>query len=305
MLAGLGVSLLAVLGYAGYTWRYWQSRVSTDDAFVEAQVTPVSARVSGTILEVLVTDNQQVEAGQPLVRLDTRDYELKREQAQAQVMIAQGVERSARAAVSAAEVELQGLRLDFKRKDELLKRQLIAQQEFDNADVALQNARARLENARGRLEEASGRLQEAKARLREAEQWLEYTTIRAAIRGRVTKKSAEPGQIIQTGQPVMALVNLEKVWVMANYKETELTHVRPGQRATLVADIYPGVVFQARVDSLQAGTGSRFALLPPENASGNFVKVVQRIPVKLVIDSAPEGHPLLPGMSVIPTIELQ
>src|SRR5689334_21543979 len=102
------VSLLVGLGYSGYMWSYWQSRVSTDDAFVEAQVTPVSARVSGTIVEVLVTDNQQVNAGQPLVRLDARDYELKREQAQAQVLIAQGVERSARAAVSAAEVEVQG-----------------------------------------------------------------------------------------------------------------------------------------------------------------------------------------------------
>jgi membrane fusion protein (multidrug efflux system) len=254
---------------------------------------------------VLVTDNQQVEVGQPLVRLDARDYELKREQAQAQEFIAQGVERSARAAVTAAEVELEGVRLDFKRKEELLQRQLIAQQEFDNASIALRNARARLEGARGRLEEAAGRLQEAKARLREAEQWVEYTVLRAAIRGRVTKKNIEPGQLVQAGQPLMALVNLDSVWVVANYKETELTHVRPGQRAVLTVDIYPGVEFHARVDSLQAGTGSRFALLPPENASGNFVKVVQRIPVKLVIESAPEGYPLLPGMSVIPIIELQ
>jgi membrane fusion protein (multidrug efflux system) len=135
---------------------------------------------------------------------------------------------------------------------------------------------------------------------------LKYATVRAPVGGRVTTKMVEVGQGVQPGQPLLALVDLDGVWVVANYKETDLTKVQAGQRATVVVDTYPGTVFQARVDSIQAGSGAVFSLLPPENATGNFVKVVQRIPVKLVFEPGENArHLLVPGMSVIPTINLR
>ncbi|KYF49737.1 hypothetical protein BE08_06045 [Sorangium cellulosum] len=298
------VTLLATAAYGARTWMYWRRHVSTDDAFVEAHVAPVSARISGVVTEVLVDDNQEVEAGAVLARLDARDQEVELEKARARISIAEAQEKEAQANVELVAVERRGLRTDYRRKRELLKHQLIGREEFDRMEVAVESARVRQAVAAARLEETTRRLEEAKVLLREAEMRLAYTTISAPRRGRVTKKSVEIGQFVNPGQPFMALVDLKDVWVQANYKETDLTRVQPGQRVTITADIYPGVVFTGRVDSMQAGTGSRFALLPPENASGNFVKVVQRIPVKLLLDATPEAYPLSPGMSVIPIIVL-
>jgi membrane fusion protein, multidrug efflux system len=153
---------------------------------------------------------------------------------------------------------------------------------------------------------AEAQLAEARAMLREAELNLEYTTITAPAAGRVTRRTVEVGQTVQPGQPLLAIVDLSSVWIVANFKETQLTDVRAGQRATISVDTHPGLVLRARVDSIQSGTGSRFSLLPPENASGNFVKVVQRIPVKLVLEPGQhEGALLVPGMSVVPVIQLR
>ncbi len=412
----LALSLLAVVvlvagAYGVRVWRYWARHVSTDAAFVEAHVSPVSARVRGTVLEVLVRDNQEVAAGEPLGRLDPRDLEVKVHQARAALataesrvlMAAAGVpvtdqstrsqvalaeataakvalgidsarrgldERRSRllarrAAVQAAQADVAARRADFERAgldrgrmQELLERRLIARQEFDHADsvfktagAALEAARQRLDGARAEVAQAEAELAsqevalaqagrqreeaeaalgdaqsrrgevtirsaevanaraqmaEAQAALREAELNLEYTTITAPVAGRVTRRTVEVGQVVQPGQPLLAVVDVANVWVIANYKETQLTHVRPGQRASISVDTHPGLVLRARVDSIQSGTGSRFSLLPPENASGNFVKVVQRIPVKLVLEPGQDGHGLLvPGMSVVPVIELR
>jgi membrane fusion protein (multidrug efflux system) len=411
LLAVLGVVALAAAGYGVQAWRYWGRHVSTDDAFVEAHVSPVSARIRGTVVEVLVRDNQQVAAGAPLVRLDPRDLEVKVHQGRAAVATAESRMRTAsagvpmtdestrsqvaqaeataakdalgidsaqrileerrsrllarRAAVQAAQAdvtarraELEKAGLDRNRMQELLKRDLVARQEFDHADIALKTATAALEASQQRLEGAraevaqaeaeaasqevvlaqSARLREAadaalrdarsrrgevtirtaeaasaeaqmveaRAALREAELNLEYTTITAPVGGRVTRRTVEVGQVVQPGQPLLAVVDVGNVWVVANYKETQLTHVRPGQAAEISVDTHPGLVLRARVDSIQSGTGSRFSLLPPENASGNFVKVVQRIPVKLVLEPGQNGHALLvPGMSVVPVIRLR
>jgi membrane fusion protein (multidrug efflux system) len=392
-------------------WRHWDRHVSTDDAFVEAHVSPVSARIRGTVVEVLARDNQPVAAGAPLVRLDPRDWQVKVDQARAAVVTAQsrlrmaaagvpmtdettrgqvdqalaamaraqlgidsaqrGLEerrskllareaavQAARAEIAAREAELTRARLDRARMEELLARTLVARQEFDHADsthaaaralhdaarqrlavaeaetaqaqaevasqeVALAQARrlqeeasAVLVSSRGRRGEvgvrtaevasAEAQLAEARAALREAELNLEYTTVPAPIAGRVTRRTVEVGQVVQPGQPLLAVVDLERVWIVANYKETQLTHVRPGQPARIEVDTHPGLVLDARVDSIQSGTGSRFSLLPPENASGNFVKVVQRIPVKLVLEPGQvDSRLLVPGMSVVPTIRVR
>jgi membrane fusion protein (multidrug efflux system) len=410
-LAVLGVGVLVAGAYGVRAWRDWDRHVSTDDAFVEAHVSPVSARVRGTVVEVLVRDNEEVEAGAPLVRLDPRDLEVKVQQVRAalasaqsrlqmaaagvpmtdettrsQVAIAEaGAARAAlgidsarralderrsrlqarRAAVLVAQADVVAREADHERAGldrgrtrELLERALIARQEFDHADSALKSAAAALEAARQRLafaraevaqaeaevasqevalaqaarqrEEADATLRHARSRrgevpirraeaagaeaqmvegraaLREAELNLEYATITAPVAGRVTRRTVEVGQVVQPGQPLLAVVDVDSVWVIANYKETQLTHVRPGQRVSISVDTHPGLTLRARVDSIQSGTGSRFSLLPPQNASGNFVKVVQRIPVKLVLEPGQNGHALLvPGMSVVPVIQLR
>ena len=399
------------LGYGFSVWRYWQTHVSTDDAYVEARVSPVSAKIAGNVIEVLVSDNQEVKAGEPIVRLDPRDYEVKLQQARAAVIMARGGEKgasagvplsdestvsmvqqgqaalhtstlsvemagsvleerrgqlkakraavsTARSAVQSAEADFERAQLERERNKTLLARNLIAQRDFDFADAAFKTGRATLDAARTKLEEAQaevqrteaevasqtvalaqsrrrveeseaffaqaqsqrrqvgirraeaetagGRLAEALANAREAELRVEYTTILAPRHGRITKKNVEVGQVVQPGQPLLAVVSMDDVWVVANYKETELTHVRAGQPVTITVDTYPGVKFKARVDSIQAGTGARFSLLPPENASGNFVKVVQRIPVKVVLDPGTDRqHLLVPGMSVIPTVQIR
>jgi membrane fusion protein (multidrug efflux system) len=407
----LGVVVLLAGVYAVRVWRYWDRHVSTDDAFVEAHVSPVSARVRGTVLEVMVRDNQDVPAGAPLVRLDPRDLEVKVHQARAALATAEsrlrmaaagvpmadestrsqialnqataakaalGIEsarrvvderrsrllarrasvQAAEADVTARQADLERAGLDRRRAQALHERTLIARQEFEYADIAFKTTSAALEAVRQRLdaaraevaqaeaelasqeialaqagrqrEEAEAALRDARSRrgevtirgaeaasaeaqttearatLREAELNLEYTTLTAPVAGRVTRRTVEVGQVVQPGQPLLAIVDIANVWVVANYKETQLTHVRPGQRASLSIDTHPGLVLRARVDSIQSGTGSRFSLLPPENASGNFVKVVQRIPVKLVLEPGQNGHALLvPGMSVVPVIELR
>jgi membrane fusion protein (multidrug efflux system) len=411
LLAVAGAAALAGAGYGVQLWRYWDRHVSTDDAFVEARVSPFSAKLRGTVVEVLVRDNQTVVEGQVLVRLDPRDWQVKLEQARAAVAMARsrlqaaasgvpltdestrsqvaqveaalgrarlGVDlarrvleertarlRARRAAVQVARAELRArqadfdrARLDRERTEVLIRRELVARQEFDHAEAAFMTAKAGLDaatqrldmalaevaqaeaevaseeitlaQARHGLEEAAAglvgarsrrrevaireadaagaeaQLGEALASLREAELGVEDTTIRAPMGGRVTKKTVEVGQVVQPGQPLLAVVNLDDLWIVANYKETQLTHVRPGQPAEIRVDTYPDLVLRARVDSIQSGTGSRFSLLPAENASGNFVKVVQRVPVKLVIEPGEKGRTLLvPGMSVVPTIRVR
>ena len=410
----LGAACLLVLGglgFAGYLWYYWQRHVSTDDAYVTAHISPVSARIPGTVTEVLVADNQDVKAGAALVRLDPKDYEVALALARAASETAQAdlenalvnvpltdettgslvrqaeaalaaahdaseaaehnvEERRSRlqakqAAVAAAEAavrvfqaQLQQARQDRDRMKQLVSEGAVAQQDFDHAQAAFEGAQASLEairqqvvqaqqdglqaaaavrtqtaglaQARQRAQEAAAalansrsqrqqvkarqaqvdaarsRLSQASANLRQAELNLQYTTIRAPAGGRVTKKAVEVGQVVQPGQPLLSTVDLDDVWVVGNYKETQLTRVRAGQPAAIVVDTYPGLVFRARVDSIQAGSGAVFSLLPPENATGNFVKVVQRVPVKLVFEPGENSrHLLVPGMSVVPTIAIR
>jgi membrane fusion protein (multidrug efflux system) len=219
---------------------------------------------------------------------------------------------------SAAALEAARQRLAFAHAEEAQAQAEVESQEVtlaqagrqrEEADAALRHARSRRGELPIRSAEAASAealMAEARATLREAELNLEYATITAPVAGRVTRRTVEAGQVVQPGQPLLAVVDVANVWVIANYKETQLTHVRPGQPASISVDTHPGLTLRARVDSIQSGTGSRFSLLPPENASGNFVKVVQRIPVKLVLEPGQNGHALLvPGMSVVPVIQLR
>jgi len=192
----------------------------------------------------------------------------------------------------------------------------VAESKLTQAQAGEQQARAGVRTAqtgpeqvaatRARASSAQARVQQAKAALEQAELNLQYTTIRAPVAGIVSRKMAEVGQIVQAGQPLMALIPLQDVWIVANFKETQLTNMRPGQRATVTVDAYGGKDFKGHVDSIAAATGARFSLLPPENATGNYVKVVQRVPVKIVLEPGQDPeHLLRPGLSVTPTVYLK
>ncbi len=385
----IGVVLILVLGTTVWLWAT-AGRETTDDAQVDAHVTPVAARITGTVIEVPVKENQQVEAGTVLVVIDPRDYQVALEKARAELATAEadaaaarvnvpitstqttgnvstargGVEH-AEAGIDAAQrgIEAANARLttaqarqreaeanaartakDVERFKALLAKDEISQQQYDAAVAAADASRAAADSARSQVQEAqagismaqsqlmqaragatqaSAQLQTAqtgpqqvaaqqarassaearvlqqRAAVQQAELNVQYATIKAPMRGIVSKKTVEVGQVIQPGQPLMTVIPLEDVWVTANFKETQLENMRPGQPAVIEVDAYGGRDFKAHVESLAAATGSRFSLLPPENATGNFVKVVQRVPVRIALDEKQDAAQLLrPGMSV-------
>jgi membrane fusion protein (multidrug efflux system) len=354
----------------------------------------VASKVYGNVAEVLVTDNQQVKAGQVLVRIDARDYQAKAAQAKAALALAESQARAAdvgvpwttettasgssgaeaqlaaaqaeydkaratyekdsnaelayaRANIAAREASSDRARADLGRMRPLIAKAEISQQQFDAYSAAARVAESELEGAKEKLASAQkgaeiaraamlaqqakvaqaraaveqatanhkqvsirtadaasalAAVQAARANLDAAELQLSYTTIAAPIDGVVTKKSVEPGQILQPGQGLFVLIPLHDVWVTANFKETQLEKIRPGQTAEIKVDTY-GETFTGRVDSVAGATGARLSLLPPENATGNFVKVVQRIPVKIVLDAIPPEKAILrPGMNVVATV---
>jgi len=381
--------VIVVLGASVWLWAT-AGRETTDDAQVDAHVTPVAARVGGTVIEVPVKENQQVEAGTVLVVIDPRDYQVALEKARAEVATAEadaaaarvnipitstaatgnvsnargGVEQAeagidtaqrgieaatARLATAQArqrEAEANAARTakDVERFKGLLAKDEIAQQQYDAAVAAADAARAAADSAKAQVQEAQAgisvaqsqlmqaraghtqaaaqlqtaqtapeqvaaqrarassadaRVLQQRAALQQAELNVQYTTVKAPMKGIVSKKGVEVGQVIQPGQPLMTIIPLEEVWVTANFKETQLESMRPGQPAVIEVDAYGGRDFKAHVESLAAATGSRFSLLPPENATGNFVKVVQRVPVRIVLDEKQDAAQLLrPGMSV-------
>jgi membrane fusion protein, multidrug efflux system len=389
----IGVVLLVAIG-VGVWWWISAGRESTDDAQVDAHITPIASRVGGTVLQVPVEANQEVDAGAVLVEIDKRDYEVALERARAELADAEAAavaaragvpitsttassnEATARGGVEQAEashleaqqgVEVARTRLttaqarqreaaanatkasrDVERLKPLLAKDEIAQQQYDaavaaaagskaatesaeaqikeaelgirvaesrlaQASVGRQQASAELKTAqtapeqvtasRARADAADAKVRQNKAIVKQAELNLEYATVKAPVKGIVSRKSVEVGQVIQAGQPLMTVIPLDRVWVTANFKETQLEHMRPGQRVRIEVDAYGGREFSGKVESLAAATGSRFSLLPPDNATGNYVKVVQRVPVRIVLDEGQDPeHLLRPGMSVVPTV---
>jgi membrane fusion protein (multidrug efflux system) len=249
---------------------------STDDAFIDAHVSNISARVEGQATRVLVDDNQLVKRGDVLFEIDPPEFEVKRDRALAQL-------------VSANAVALR-TRLDLERYLKLARTDDVSRQEVDTAEADAKSA------------EAAVRAQQAAVRQSELD--LSYTRVLAPEDGRVTHRSVDVGDYLKVGQPLISLVP-SQVYVTANFKETQLTRMKPGQAVRIKVDVYPKRVFHGHVDSIQSGTGAQFSLLPPENATGNYVKVVERIPVKILIDSFDDAAPLSPGMSVEPTVALK
>ncbi len=384
--------VLALVIFAGVWW-YLGGHESTDDAQVDGHIVPIAARVGGTVADVRVDDNREVEAGAVLVQIDQRDYLTALGRARADYADAQAALAAAQAGVpitstttasqmssaganverarsgadaATGDVDASRARLasiqarfreaqanatrasrDLERMKQLIAKDEVSQQQYDAFVAAADAARATVESAqasvneaaqavsvaesrraqalnaltqaqaelraartgpeqvtvtRARAESAAARVLQAKAVLDQAALNLAYTTVTAPTAGRVSKKSVEPGQVIQPGQPLLAIVPLEDIWITANFKETQLKDMRPGQRASVSVDAF-GRSYEGHIDSIAAATGARFSLLPPENATGNYVKVVQRIPVKIVLDKGQDPqHLLRPGMSVVPTV---
>jgi membrane fusion protein (multidrug efflux system) len=389
----VGVVILVAVAIGAWLYRT-AGRETTDDAQVDAHVAQISARVGGTVLRVLVTDNQQVEADATLVEIDPRDYQIAVERARAELLDAEaaanaarsnvpvtsttavgnvtnaqsGIEQAragideaekgievARARLAAAashvrEVEANATRAgrDVERLKGPLAKDEVSQQQYDAAVAAADGQRAAVDAAKSQVAEAESGIrssesrlvqarasmktaeaglrsaetapqqissiearaaaadahaQQTKAVLEQAELNLRHTLVKAPVKGVVSRKTVEVGQNVQSGQPLMAIIPLDEVWVTANFKETQLQQMRPGQRATLKVDAIGGREFAGHVDSIAAATGARFSLLPPENATGNFVKVVQRVPVKIVLEPGQDPeHLLRPGLSVEPTV---
>jgi membrane fusion protein, multidrug efflux system len=306
----------------GKWWVRSKTHVSTDDAFITAHIHQVSSRVTGHVLDVLVEDNQRVSSGDLLVELDPADYEAAVSKASSDLNTAINDDSQDRSKLGSAKanVELAVARLELARKnlergEDLYKRGVISKQDLDDLETQEKVSEATLSNAKDAVKSAEAAVglqpggtrqssvKEKRAALKQAELALSYTKITAPSDGYVTKKYVEPGNNVQPAQPLLAIVNLDDSWVVANYKESQLEYVRPGQPVEFEVDAYPGHVFRGRVDSIMAGTGAAFSLLPPENATGNFVKIVQRVPVKIVVDrSSDPEHLLRVGMSVVPTI---
>ena len=378
LIVGGIVLLVAVF----FLWRYLSSYESTDDAQVDGHLNAISARVSGHVLKLLVNDNQYVDAGAPLVEIDPKDYQLAVNSARAayqdalalaqstqvnvpitsvttgsQLSASQADVNGARAGTSVARQQLEAARAqleqaiandikaqnDVGRYKQLVDKQEISHQQYDQAVAAARSsaasvngarasvsaaeqqvaqAQAKLEQAeanlrsagtapqqmaaiRSRAQSAQAQAQQKKAELDQAILNLQYTRIVAPVSGIVSNRTVEVGQNVSIGQQLMKIINLDDIWVTANFKETQLREMRPGQPATIAVDAY-GRKYKGHVESIAGASGALFSLLPPENATGNYVKVVQRLPVKITFDAGEtREHLLRPGMSVEPKVWLR
>jgi membrane fusion protein, multidrug efflux system len=320
MVAGPVLVLLA----AGYWYLTSGRYVSTDDAYVQTARMAVSTDVSGRVVEIAVRDNEQVKAGQVLFRLDPRPFRIAVEQAKAQ-LAAERLQIDAmkatynqkRADAKAAEHTVAYQQREFERQKQLIASGTTSRQQFEQANQAYDTGRQQLvgkqQDVANTLASLGGdpdipvdqhpKVQQAQAALERAELDLSYTVIRAPENGVVTKvEQLQVGSYVTAALPLFSLMSTDRIWVEANFKETELTHMRSGQSATVEVDTYPGFVLPAKVESLSPGTGLTFSLLPAENATGNWVKVVQRLPVRVSIAHFDPNVPLHAGLSA--TVEV-
>jgi membrane fusion protein (multidrug efflux system) len=330
--AALGFILLSTAGAAAYV--YWDEAAhfqSTDDAFVAARQFSIAPQVAGYVTAVPVTDNEHVAAGQVIARIDDRTYRAALEQAEAQVAAAQSAVRNVdaqmdvqqaqisanQAQVNQAQANLELAQVTWGRDKPLVNQgwtsaqqgtidvqNLKAQQSaVDNAQATLTLAQRQMETLTAQRASAAANVKQTEAQRDQARLNLSYTTVVADQPGHVANLSAAVGEYVSPGTALSTFVP-DDIWVTANFKETQLDHMRPGQPVTIAIDAYPDRAFRGHVASVQLGSGTAFSLLPPENATGNYVKIVQRVPVKIAIDNPPADIALGPGMSVVPTVRV-
>jgi membrane fusion protein (multidrug efflux system) len=332
---GLAIGAIVLCALIAGGTLYWLDArhfESTDDAFVDAYSTQMASRVAGQVTKLLFADNQHVRAGDTLVLIDPRDFQAKLDQAKAQQASAEATLQQARAQVlvqqanvdqAAANVRVSDADLLQARQDydrfQAINPHAVTRQQIDAATATFHSAQAKLEASRqtvggaqaqvraaqAQVLAAQASLLQAEANTRAAELQLSYCTIVAPVAGIVTHRSVDAGNYVSAGQPLFALVQDDR-WVTANFKETQLASIHPNQDVDISIDAVPSVTFHGKVDSFQAGTGTVFSTLPAENATGNYVKIVQRLPVKIVFDDPRvKDYPLAPGMSVTPRVRVR
>ena len=305
-----GAIVLVIVGFLVYEFTKYQS---TDDAYVETTTVTVSPKVSGQIVKVLVEDNQKVKAGDVVAVIDKVDYEVKLQQATAQYERALLNQQNAHANLNAANSEIELAKKDLERYQNLYEAGAVSKQTLDKAVTNLESVQARQTTAEQSIfssdpsksaKVADAELNVLKAQKRAAELALEYTDVLAPIDGTVSNKKVEVGMMVQPGTPLFVIVPND-VWIVANYKETQIRGMKPGMPVDIKIDTYPGKVFKGKIDSIQRSSGAKASLFPPENAVGSFVKIVQRIPVKIVFTEKIDQneYPIIPGMSVVPKIK--
>lgn len=337
------IALLLVIVCAliwGVYWFLHRNHESTDDAFVKSDIAQIAPRITGTVDKIFVRDNQHVNKGDPLFTLDPADYNVALSKVEANLEAARaeydarqkGLSlirltsaadiNSAKAALDNAKAEAERTDADSKRYRALYARKEVSRQDLDRATTAAKSSAAQVKQARAKLAQAqaapdqiavrksqastaAARIAQAQAEVKQARLNLSYTEIRAPQSGQISQKSIVAGSHVSEGQSAMALVE-DNPWIVANFKETQLTRMQRGQPVDIEIDAFPGKTFSGRLQSIQAGTGVTFSLLPPQNATGNFVKIVQRVPVKIVFSKPEqlEGLAISPGMSAVPTINL-
>jgi len=326
-----GIVLVIVLIGGLLFWLNARRYQNTDDAFVDVQIVRIAPQIAGQVTQVLVGDNQRVSPGQRLVDIDSADAQTRVAQAQAQeaqaqsqvdnakvqVSVAEASYQQAQADVASARAQADNAARDFDRFTGLQKTNAaaVAQQQFDQAAAQARSTAAQLAGAQkaakakadqvsaSRTQVSSGeeQVKAAQAQLQAAQINFGYATLAAPVAGTIAQKTVQVGNYVQPGTQLMAIVPLT-VWITANFKETQLELMRPGQKAFIKVDACPKAKVEGHVDSIQRGAGQAFAILPPENATGNYVKVVQRVPVKIVIDKVPRDCLIGPGMSVEPKV---
>lgn len=331
----ISLSIILILGAAIYWW-LTRHDIDTDDAFTAGRIVYIAPHVNGYVTDLLINDNQFVHKGQLLLKIDPRDYEAAKKEAEGNLVRAQGQYIASQYMLEVAKKNYPGqLKVAqgdlgiaksqaFKAKTEYVRQHSIVkaattQQAIDYSTAAYDQAKAEIIKAEGNLliaepveaniqtsnsqiDEQKGALESAEAKLRQAELNLGWTELRAPHDGWISKRNVEQGNYVTTGQSIVAIVEPE-VWVIANYKETQITNMRPGQKVKIEVDAYPFLNLKGHIDSIQAGTGAVFSAFPPENATGNYVKIVQRVPVKILIDEGLDPKiPLALGLSVVPTV---
>jgi membrane fusion protein (multidrug efflux system) len=324
---------LAAVGAGIVWWLDARDYETTDDAFIDAHMVRIAPQVAGRVALVPVDDNQAVVPGQLLLKIDPASLQAKLEQAEANQANAAGLlaqaraqqtvvlanADQARAQVGVAEANATNAKAQLRRSESLIAKMAVSQQALDDATAAarrtaaalvaaqrgLEAAEAQFAVTASQIETAGAALKSVKAQVEQARLDLSYTEVVAPEAGTIAHKNVSPGDYVQVGQNLIALVP-HKIWITANFKETQLDLMRVGQPVEIQIDAYPDKTFHGHVDGFQRGTGPAFSLLPPENATGNYVKVVQRVPVKIVFDDPPDpSRPLGPGMSAVPRVKVR
>ena len=285
---------------------------STDDAYVDTTTVSVSPKVSGQIVEVLIKDNQRVEEGDVVARIDDTDYKVKVDQVNAQYERINLNQENAKANLLAANSNIELAKKDLERYTKLYEAGAVSKQTLDSAQAKYDMAKAQYISAeqsifsKNESNVADADLKSIKAQKEQAELNLSYTTIKAPQSGTVASRRVEKGMYVQVGSPLFTIVP-DEIWVIANFKENQLRHMKKGQPVDIKVDTYPNHVFKGKVDSIQRSSGAKASLFPPENAVGSFVKIVQRVPVKIIFTEEidPEEYNIVPGMSVVPKVRVK